>query len=91
LDALPDREAARARLEEADRLDAEAARREGEAVVAAETALRTADLDEARALGLGGVPAFVIDRTYLVSGAQPPDTLLGALRRAREAPASTAA
>jgi predicted DsbA family dithiol-disulfide isomerase len=50
-----------------------------------------ADVAEAAALGLGGVPAFVIDRAYLVSGAQSPDTLLGALRRAWEAPASTAA
>lgn len=40
--------------------------------------------DEARAAALGvrGVPFFVIDEAYGLSGAQPPDVLLGALERA---------
>lgn len=37
---------------------------------------------EASALGITGVPFFVIDRKYGVSGAQSPDVLLGALERA---------
>jgi predicted DsbA family dithiol-disulfide isomerase len=37
---------------------------------------------EGRALGLTGVPFFVIDRTYAISGAQPSDHFLEALRRA---------
>ena len=41
-------------------------------------------VDEAEAAGFGisGVPFFVIDRTYGVSGAQPPATLAGVLQRA---------
>jgi predicted DsbA family dithiol-disulfide isomerase len=40
--------------------------------------------DEARATSLGatGVPFFVIDEAYGVSGAQPPEVLLGALEQA---------
>jgi predicted DsbA family dithiol-disulfide isomerase len=40
--------------------------------------------DEARAasLGVSGVPFFVIDEAYGVSGAQPAEVLLGALERA---------
>ena len=41
-----------------------------------------ADEQEARALQVTGVPFFVVDRRYAVAGAQPPDQLLGALRRA---------
>jgi predicted DsbA family dithiol-disulfide isomerase len=41
-----------------------------------------ADLDEARALGAKGVPFFVIDRRYGVSGAQAPEVFLDALTRA---------
>jgi predicted DsbA family dithiol-disulfide isomerase len=33
-------------------------------------------------LGIQGVPFFVLDRRYGVSGAQPPEVLLGALERA---------
>ena len=45
--------------------------------------------DEAHDLGLGGVPAFVLDRRMLVTGAQPADALLGALQQAWEqAPAT---
>ena len=41
--------------------------------------------DEARAssLGVTGVPFYVIDETYGVSGAQPADVLLGAMERAQ--------
>lgn len=34
-----------------------------------------ADLEEARALGVTGVPFFVVDRRYAVSGAQPAEVL----------------
>lgn len=44
-------------------------------------AVRT-DVEEAAALGARGVPFFVIDRKYAVSGAQPADTFLNALQRA---------
>ncbi len=40
------------------------------------------DEREARELGISGVPFFVIDRRYGVSGAQPSDVLLEALQRA---------
>lgn len=35
-------------------------------------------------LGISAVPFFVIDRTFGVPGAQPPDVILGALQRAWE-------
>jgi len=38
-----------------------------------------ADEREASELGINGVPFFVINRRYGVSGAQPPDLLLKAL------------
>jgi predicted DsbA family dithiol-disulfide isomerase len=41
-----------------------------------------ADEAEARALGISGVPFFVIDRRYGVSGAQPSEHLLQALETA---------
>jgi predicted DsbA family dithiol-disulfide isomerase len=41
-----------------------------------------ADEAEAAALGISGVPFFVVDRRYGVSGAQAPETLLEVLRRA---------
>ncbi|PWJ47470.1 Predicted dithiol-disulfide isomerase, DsbA family [Quadrisphaera granulorum] len=41
-----------------------------------------ADEAEARALGITGVPFFVIDRKYGVSGAQSPEVLRGALEQA---------
>ncbi|WP_373232364.1 DsbA family oxidoreductase [Cohnella sp.] len=41
-----------------------------------------ADEDEASRLGIRGVPYFVIDRKYAVSGAQPSDKFLNALRTA---------
>jgi predicted DsbA family dithiol-disulfide isomerase len=40
------------------------------------------DIDEARALGANGVPFFVIDRKYGISGAQPTEIFLQALRTA---------
>ena len=40
------------------------------------------DIDEARRLGATGVPFFVIDNRYGVSGAQPPDVFGQALGRA---------
>ncbi|MCB0978018.1 MAG: DsbA family oxidoreductase [Acidimicrobiales bacterium] len=41
-----------------------------------------ADVEAARRLGVTGVPFFVIDGRYGVSGAQPAEVLLGALDRA---------
>lgn len=41
-----------------------------------------ADEAEARALQVTGVPFFVFDRRYAVSGAQPPDVLLQVLEQA---------
>ena len=41
-----------------------------------------ADIDEARRLGASGVPFFVIDRSYGISGAQPAETFLQVLRTA---------
>jgi predicted DsbA family dithiol-disulfide isomerase len=42
-----------------------------------------ADSNEARALGANGVPFFVIDRKYGISGAQPAEVFLQALQRAQ--------
>jgi predicted DsbA family dithiol-disulfide isomerase len=39
-----------------------------------------ADEREAAELGITGVPFFVINRRYGVSGAQPPEVMLEALR-----------
>ena len=41
-----------------------------------------ADEEQARAFGITGVPFFVVDRRYGVSGAQPADVLLEVLDRA---------
>lgn len=41
-----------------------------------------ADIDEAASLGARGVPFFVFDRTFAVSGAQPLEVFKEALRRA---------
>ncbi|WP_349627271.1 DsbA family oxidoreductase [Arthrobacter sp. C9C5] len=40
------------------------------------------DFAEARALGISGVPFFVIDRKYGISGAQPAETFTAALEQA---------
>jgi predicted DsbA family dithiol-disulfide isomerase len=42
------------------------------------------DIAEARVLGIDGVPCFVIDRRYAVTGAQEPEVFTGALERALE-------
>ena len=42
------------------------------------------DITEARNLGVSGVPFFVLDRKYGVSGAQPIETFVGALTQAYE-------
>ncbi|HTM03961.1 MAG TPA: DsbA family oxidoreductase [Vicinamibacterales bacterium] len=60
-----------------DRGEAEAAlrdRRYADAVAA--------DIDAARRLGVTGVPFFVIDNRFALSGAQPPETFLAALNQA---------
>ena len=41
-----------------------------------------ADIELAQAFGASGVPFFVIDRKYAISGAQPAETFLQALRTA---------
>ena len=41
-----------------------------------------ADLRTAREIGISGVPFFVADGRLAVSGAQPPETLLGLLQEA---------
>jgi predicted DsbA family dithiol-disulfide isomerase len=43
-----------------------------------------ADENRARTLGITGVPFFALDERYGVSGAQPTEVLLGALRQAYE-------
>lgn len=40
------------------------------------------DVNEARQIGVTGVPFFVFNHKYAVSGAQAPDTFLGALNKA---------
>jgi len=49
-----------------------------------------ADIDMARRLGANGVPFFVIDRKYGISGAQAAETFLPALRTAYAAGEATA-
>ncbi len=39
----------------------------------------------ARKVGINGVPAFVIERKYLISGAQPPEMFADVFRQVREA------
>ena len=43
-----------------------------------------ADHQEANALGANGVPFFVLDKRYGISGAQPTDVFVDALRRASD-------
>lgn len=38
------------------------------------------DIDEAAAIGIQGVPFFVFDRKYAISGAQPPELFLSTLQ-----------
>ena len=42
------------------------------------------DIEEARQIGVQGVPFFVIDRKYAISGAQPAETFASALQKALE-------
>jgi predicted DsbA family dithiol-disulfide isomerase len=49
-----------------------------------------ADLDDARRLGISGVPFFVFDRRLAVSGAQPTELLLEALEQAFSAESTPA-
>ena len=59
-------------------------RAEAEAVLSGDAyadAVR-ADEEQAYELGISAVPFFVLDRTFGVPGAQSPEVLLGALRRA---------
>ena len=72
-------------------LDADAARAALESGAHAD-AVR-ADEARARAFGISGVPFFAIDERYGVSGAQPPEVILDALRRAwsESSPAPVAA
>lgn len=63
-------------------LDAEAVRKVLDNDDAYAAAVR-ADEDEARQLGISGVPFFVFDMAFGVSGAQPTETFAEALERAR--------
>lgn len=49
------------------------------------TAEMWADVEQAQAYGASGVPFFVFDSTFAVSGAQPVETFTAALERARAA------
>ncbi|QIK67040.1 DsbA family oxidoreductase [Nocardioides sp. HDW12B] len=44
----------------------------------------SADIEQARAYGISGVPFFVLDRRLAVSGAQPQEVFAQALRQAHE-------
>lgn len=43
---------------------------------------------QARAMGVTGVPCFIVDRRYAIMGAEPADTLVAAMNTASAAPAS---
>lgn len=48
------------------------------------------EIDHYHALGVSGVPAFIVEGRYLISGAQPPDVLADSLRQiASEAAGAT--
>ena len=66
-------------------------RDEALALLAGDDYARDVDADEAmaRSLGVTGVPFFVFDRRYAVSGAQPPEVLAQALERAWAESAAT--
>jgi len=71
------------------RLAGQAGLDEGEARSVLESDKYLADVRDdqatARALGISGVPFFVLDRKFGVSGAQPAEVLLSALRQAHAA------
>ena len=46
----------------------------------ADSELIVAEIDAARKMGVNGVPFFIFDQQYAVSGAQTPDVLVSALR-----------
>ncbi|KPF43763.1 DsbA family oxidoreductase [Rhizobium sp. AAP43] len=46
-----------------------------------------AEVDAAKQMGVNGVPFFIFDQQYAVSGAQPPDELANALREIAKAKA----
>ena len=48
-----------------------------------------ADITEARQLGVQGVPFFVINRQYAISGAQPTEAFAGALQKVAEEESSS--
>lgn len=48
----------------------------------AHSAAVRSDEERAASFGIGGVPFFAIDERYGISGAQPPDAILDALRQA---------
>ena len=52
-------------------------------------AVRAAE-QQAQRLGVSGVPFFIVDRRFALSGAQPPETLLEALRHAAANPPGAA-
>ena len=60
---------------------AEPGTREGQAVLRRRQAVM-ADIDEAQELGIRGVPFFVINRKYAISGAQETDVFLDTLQKA---------
>jgi len=39
-----------------------------------------AEIDAAQQMGVSGVPFFIVDQKYAISGAQTPDVLIAALR-----------
>src|SRR5215470_1170850 len=63
--------------------DAGLDRDEALAVLAGDEYSRAVEADEevARSFGVSGVPFFVIDRRYGISGAQPPETIAAVLER----------
>lgn len=44
----------------------------------------TSDINEAREIGVTGVPFFVFDRKFAISGAQPPQSFLQTLEKAHQ-------
>jgi len=47
----------------------------------ADVAETEAEVVHAQAIGVEGVPTFILDGKYAVSGAQPPDILADAIRQ----------
>lgn len=71
------------RIEDLADLAAEIGLDRAEVVAALETEMFLADVAQAAAYGIQGVPFFVIDGKYGVSGAQDPGTFTEVLRQAR--------